>query len=460
MSWLGKFESVLTRLQETVEVQKQGLPSVQKPSKPVEHPAGMEHFHIGGDVERRVGALFNRNKEHMAGRVFLFDLSPVMKYLQANGMYVNAKCLYVAEQIVRKHMSDGDFFAQYRDHGFLVVFAYLSQDAARLKSAEIARTIVMRLTGGSGSSSLARASMVFSAEDGELQFTDVPSVDEIGEALARDAGRKREDGAGKQGTGLPPGEKVYDWILDAPGKEFVDKVLNRMSFQFMPMWSVHAGKIVNYVWHQSRTDEAGIVHHGYDAVLDLSASKQLRDLDLYSMDRFRARVVEYADVIDYLITLPIHLETLSGMKGRQRFMALCGGFSHNLRHHLIFEVVGASDGVVASRLQEIIGIARPFCRTVLLRLPINFRHLPEIRNACLFGLGTDVTDRRREDGMEKAMSSFVAKTHNLGLKAYVTGIKSPDAAKTAAECGFDHIAGPVIAEAQVRPSGIRPYVLQ
>jgi hypothetical protein len=61
---------------------------------------------------------------------------------------------------------------------------------------------------------------------------------------------------------------------------------------------------------------------------------------------------------------------MSSAVGRMEIAGICRNLSADLRPYLIFEICDLPEGVPQSRLSELVGSLRPFCRGVAAQLPL------------------------------------------------------------------------------------------
>ncbi len=422
---------------------------------------------VEGRLEAKLVEVLRRRESMVSGLVYLVSMERVLAYVRSRKPYMLDKAFQVAESVLRAELVRGDFFAKYRDLGFLVAYANLSREAAQLKSAMLSRLIAEHLVGADAAPELAITRLVsIDVGDGaeappSLSFQEIPSLEGLGDLLSArmGAGAAPTDAdAAADDTDAAPRRREPAWSYDAPDRDFWDRVLFRLRFAHLPVWSARERRVSNYFWQFGLEDDGG--KSGYDVLPHRDRPKEIRELDLYSLRVFGdrlARAAEGGEPFRHLLTVPLHYETLVASKGRFQVVQLARGLPQAVRRRIVFEVVGLPSGVVAGRLLEIMGLLRSLGRSVLLRLPIDMA-LPDASDPALYALGTALPAEPGGGAPgHEALRGFVRRAAERGCKSYLLGVPDADAAAEMVTIGFDYLAGPGILEPAVEPAGVMDF---
>ena len=92
-----------------------------------------------------------------------------------------------------------------------------------------------------------------------------------------------------------------------------------------------------------------------------------------------------------LLSLPVHFEVIGVTAWRRRYLAeLAQRLGPEARKLLVVELTGMPHGVVQSRLTELVGLLRPLCRAVMLRLPIDITDASQIKGSGAVAMSCDL----------------------------------------------------------------------
>ena len=89
----------------------------------------------------------------------------------------------------------------------------------------------------------------------------------------------------------------------------------------------------------------------------------------------------------FLMWIPVAFDVLTSPIGRMEITGVCRNLSSELRPYLIFEVSDLPLGVPQSRLSELAGSLRPFCRGVAAHLPARLPNYGAYLEAGLQAIG-------------------------------------------------------------------------
>ena len=257
------------------------------------------------------------------------------------------------ETLLRQKLGPTDFFVQLDDTSFLVSMPGAAAEESQVFCLRVAHELHTNLLGHCdiGLLRIARATH----SDGDV--LDLKPV--AGEGLFRLAAQ-----AGLQ---VPPKDALSSLhaALDNPGP-----VTGHTApvHQFVPMWDLQKEAITTY---------------RCETITSLAAFESMSPAAKFKTDlttaiaRVRHATQSLADNLKigqrFLMTIPISFELLSSPVARMELTAVCRNLSAALRPYLVFEIGELPYGVPQSRISELTGTLRPFCRGVAIQFSA---HIP------------------------------------------------------------------------------------
>jgi hypothetical protein len=156
----------------------------------------------------------------------------------------------------------------------------------------------------------------------------------------------------------------------------------------------------------------------------------------------------------FLVWIPVSYEMLGSPVGRMEIAAICRGLSSELRPYLIFEIGDLPHGVPQSRMSELVGSLRPFCRGVVAQLPAGIANYGAYAGAGLnaIGLSFAVGIGGAEMGSELLKLCLVAKKQRI--MSFALDVSSEDLLLAARAEGVNFLSSPLIGASQSMPAPI------
>ena len=151
------------------------------------------------------------------------------------------------------------------------------------------------------------------------------------------------------------------------------------------------------------------------------------------------------------LLVPVHYGTLATMRWREPFTHLCRRLPLGAARRLIFEVLGLSQGLPQPRVRELMAYIRPFCATIVVRLPPGLPRIEHLASSGVRGLSLAAAG---PDGDERAapagIAALVATARAVGMRSLLVEIASASAARAALSAGVDHAGGDALIPAMRR----------
>jgi hypothetical protein len=162
----------------------------------------------------------------------------------------------------------------------------------------------------------------------------------------------------------------------------------------------------------------------------------------------------------FLLTVPVHFETMSSLASRRRFLDLADKVPEEHRRLAVLELVGVPRGAPATRLADMAGSLRSRCRTPVLRLDPRHDDFEMMKGIGVGAISTDVSQLTASESIVSAhLKRFKKGAETAGLNACVHGLKSLSSAVMAVGLGFNYLDGDAVAGYVAEPPGLRRFTL-
>ena len=162
-----------------------------------------------------------------------------------------------------------------------------------------------------------------------------------------------------------------------------------------------------------------------------------------------------------LLIMPVHFEVMVGTAWRRRYVAeLAQRVAAEARKLLVIELIGIPHGVLQSRLMELIGPLRPFCRGVALRLPIGIADVSQIKGCGAAIMGCDLYSHPAPEIVQmQQLNHFKRAADKAKLPAFVHGAHTLSLVAAAVGAGFSYVSGEAVSPLVDHPRQIAEFNL-
>ncbi len=197
------------------------------------------------------------------------------------------------------------------------------------------------------------------------------------------------------------------------------------AFEFLPMWNTQERVVVGYICTPKGADHS----FRYDLFSLMAA--------LTSIGRSEK------SASPPLIATPMHLDNLRRGRNCEHFAKFGLQSNPKVRERLVVELVVDDVTVDPDDLFRAVDCVQTVCRTILLRVPMEFGAFEEIGDIKVYGIGTRLDPEKTPDYFS-TLDNFVAQTEALGRHSYILGLDSMPALTFAICAGFGHVNGPAV----------------
>jgi hypothetical protein len=333
------------------------------------------------------------------------------------------------EALLSQKLSPTDFYIQIDDTSFLVSMPTAQEDEAQIFCLRVAHDLHGSLLGRCDTANL-RIARVVSVQDGDIR-----SVAVAGEALHVLAGR-----AGLQ-TSAPHGRM--------PSNRIEPRHMQPRKFhhKYLPVWDAQKEAITTYR-AISCLEQPGAESMDNRAKLELVlAISRIADAT-------RRLTAHLAAGERFMMWISLPYDVLSSAAGRMEIAGVCRNLSSDLRPYLIFEICNLPQGVPQSRLSELVGSLRPFCRGVAAQLPMGISSYSAYLGTGLQAIGISVAGSAvAEMGNEIMRLSLAVKKQQV--MTFVLDVPRGEVLQAARALGIHLLSSPLIGPPMADPAPIR-----
>ncbi|MBI1776733.1 MAG: hypothetical protein HYR63_15415, partial [Proteobacteria bacterium] len=358
---------------------------------------------------------------------------------------VAARADQVAERVIQKRLTQQDMMTKVHDLNYLILFAGASQEEAQLRCRLIAGEIAKQLMGEDGSGDLLSVKTGVTPVDGATLFEDTPSLDELASRLAADDSHSEAAAAAAK-----PKE-------EAQAPEPTDP-LAAVEFVYRPMWDVRRKVVTAFLCLPAVRLAGGQRIIGENAIVGIDTEETQRALDLRILKRVTDDLLTAFNAgRKFLLAVPVHFDTISTAARRLEYLNECRRLSPLASKLMMFEVIGAPEGVPQSRVLELTTALRSRARAILFRSPIWSSNWGDLAQAGIVAAGADLShEHASETVLVERFVKFVDAAEKRKLGSYLHGLRSLSLTVSAVGAGFHYLSGqPIESLAEAPPDAHR-----
>jgi hypothetical protein len=337
------------------------------------------------------------------------------------------------ENLLHHKLSSTDFYTQLDDLSFLVSMPSATPEESRIFCLRVAHELHVSLLGSCDIGKLRLSSVTGAQED---IFARAPIAGPQLTALARTA-RLNEEG----GRATPERKAA----LNSANPVFCHK--------FKPIWDAQQEAVTTYRCVSDQPDVSDDAGPNVRAKLDLAITV--------------SRIAKATEVLGkhlaadqkFLMWIPIAFDVLTSPIGRMEITGVCRNLSSDLRPYLIFEVSDLPLGVPQSRLSELAGSLRSFCRGVAAQLPARLPNYGAYLEAGLQAIGLSFSGSGAMD-LDSELFKLSVAAKRQRIKSFVFDVPHHDLLLSSRALGINLLSSPLVGDALGAPMRVRRLLMQ
>jgi hypothetical protein len=333
------------------------------------------------------------------------------------------------EGLLSQKLGPTDFYVQIDDTSFLVSMPTAQEQEAQIFCLRVAHDLHGSLLGRFDTEKL-RIARVSSVQGGDIQTVAV-----TGEALNMLAGR---DGLQN------PGPDLAQMQSGRIGPRITPV---RFEHRFLPVWDAQKEAITTY-------RGVSTLEQAPAECLDNRAKFELA-LAISRIDDAARRLTSHLAAEErFIMWLPLSYDVLSSAVGRMEIAGICRNLSSDLRPYLIFEICDLPLGVPQSRLSELVGSLRPFCRGVAAQFPLGTNSYSAYLGTGLQAIGLSVASSPPAE-MANEIMRFSQAMKKQQIMTFVLDVPRGELLQGARALGIRLLSGPLIGSPLEDPAPVR-----
>jgi len=392
----------------------------------------------------RLDELIASGSKAAAGKLQLINFDEIRTKLGDRWPAMADKARHITEQVISKRLAPSDVSAPMGD-GYVILFAELTEEQARLKATAIGRDIRERLLGeldlGDRDWVNAYIGEVASLLPTKGDEDAKPSLANINRALAQ------------TGNILP---STIGISMSAAEVELQRRV-GEVGVSYRPTILPAKGVVSVYDARVQRLDELNRVlsgavayHRGDDAITF--------EIDRAVLSRATHHLRTMALDNPALVLVPLHIRSFTA-HSFGKLVDLCRELPPGLRRYLVIDLIGLGHNASTAMLATAVNAIQPFTRALAARILPSFTDLERLARMRFSSVGFDLEDPEMGEltpaSFTEQIRPLVARARAAKLQSYLYGLKRREIAKAAAEAGFDYLNGPAIMQEVSQPLGLQ-----
>lgn len=180
----------------------------------------------------------------------------------------------------------------------------------------------------------------------------------------------------------------------------------------------------------------------------------------------KARLVHATDILwrrlsggdRFLAWIPFSYDVIGTQLSRVEIAAICRGLPRDLRPYLIFEISDLPHGVPQSRLADLVGSVRPFCRGVVAQVPPRTATYGAYMGVGLHGVGISAAASSAKETLAD-LAALAAATRRQRMVSFCLDVASEEVFAAARANGIGLVSGAVIGAPQPAPLAVHRLAL-
>lgn len=408
-------------------------PRFRRPEPPAPAPSFPAPADMPGQDDHEIAArlrrIFDGRDPTQAGSIHLLGLDSLQEKLGARWTNVAARVHALTGKLLDQHLSSQDAWFRHGDESYVVVFAHLGPEQARLICAKVVEELQIMLLGHADTDSITVRTMVH--EIGSDVMLVPASLTQM-----LDAARGEVRSGPVHGPALVPTSGFRASLLARAGPPLV---------RYRPVWDVKKQVLSLYMARCCREREGRSPLWGYDCLDDPEDVAAILDLDLHvARDALETAIELYENRFRFFLSLPLHFESLAVTARRQEVMGTLRSIPRHLLPYMTYHLYGVPAGVPAGRLSELAAALKPFGRTVMLEQPATGMGLSAAEAAGVRVVNITLPGEASVERWRPEITRFAANAARHRLLPAVEGVGSLEMEDLCEEAGIRFLSGDLI----------------
>lgn len=343
------------------------------------------------------------------------------------------------EALLAQKLGPADFYVRLNDTAYLVTMPSSDREDAKICCLRVIHDLHASLLGHCSIEDIALFHAAHSSDDSfELQQIARPEIQKI----ARHAGLN--DLATSEAS---PGNAMRANQNKPARKPEAEAIF---CHSFLPIWDARREAITAYriLTKRQSGDAAGGYSHGLKDELALTLAS------IYHAVETLARHLEAGE--KFLMIIPVSYEVLSSPVGRMEIGGACRDLSSDFRPFLVFEISDLPTGVPQSRLNDLATIVKPFCKGIMVQIPMGTRNFAPYQGLGLHSIGIIFPRQHMPmTQIQDEIARLVEGAKRIGLMSFLGNVTTVDTIFHARNAGVNLMGGSAVEPPTKSPKPMR-----
>lgn len=381
------------------------------------------------DTLRRI---FSRRDPAQAGSIHLMGLESLRDRLGARWEPVADRVHLLTAKLLDQYLSPHDTWFRHGGEAYVVVFAQLGPEQARLICARVVEELQILLLGEADTATIKVRTAVH--EIGSEMMLVPASLSQM-----------LDDAAGRLKQADAAGDAVYDRTAAAISSK-VEK-MGPLEVRYRPVWDVKRQVVSTFIARTCRSRPGRSPLWAYDCLEDPEDPQQILGMDLHLLQEAVGTALElYENRFRFFLSIPIHFESLAVLGRRREVMAALLSIPSHMRPFMTYHLYGVPAGVPTGRLSELVGALRPYGRTTMVVVEPASNDLPVLAAAGARVASAYLPQGISVDRIRADMTRFGAVAAKNRLLTSVEGVDSLAMESLCEEAGISFLSGDLIGD--------------
>jgi hypothetical protein len=338
------------------------------------------------------------------------------------------------DNLLRQKLGPTDLYVRINDLSYLVSLPSARQEEAEVVCLRIAHDLHAGLLGDCRPADL-QVSRITRFHEDTIETVPVGAADDLSFLPEDDAGPPGED------LPLPPTGWRRSNEIEYP----------EVDYRFVPIWDARKEVVSSY--RCAPQFDSFLASH-------LPAVERAKfDLAVILMSiRHCAEMLSPRRRVGgkFMVWIPVPFDVLCAPLARTEISALCRNLASGLRPYVVFEIADLPYGVPQSRLLELTGALKPFCRGVVAHLPARIANYGAYLGVGLQAIGLSLSARGAGGtDMESEIFKLCAAARRQNIMCFVFDVPGEEVLQSARALGVNLFSGSLIGAPLEAPAPAR-----
>lgn len=383
------------------------------------------------DLPAALRRIFAQRDPTQAGSIHLVGLESLHERLGAHWPQLAGRVHQLTQKLLSHHLSPQDAWFRHGEEAYVVVFAQLGAEQARLICAKVVEELQVLLLGSADTASITVHSAIHEmGSDMVLVPTNLKQM--LDDAAVRPTPAPADAAA-------PPAGH-HRGFHHAP-----TPIAGASEVRYRPVWDVAQQILSLYMARCCRNRAGRSPLWGYECLDGTPSPAAILALDLrVAREAVETALELYDNRFRFILSLPVHFESLAATQRRQELIAVLREIPKHLIPFVAYHLYGVPQGAPAGRLAELVSTLRPLGRTVMIEVEQANADLSAIGGSGARVVNLTLPPGATADRWRQDIARFATNASRHQLLSAVEGVRDLAMEDVCEEAGVRFLSGDLI----------------